>query len=226
MPVGQTVQCLIRQVSPAGPTLRLQFNPERLPRIPGVGGWSTVDRSKRTQALEWVSSPLSTLDLALVFDGSLSDTSVEGEIDQLESWGVPPRPGAEPPVLQVLYGGLDRYRWVIQGLQPGEEDRRWDGRRVYAEMTVSLLEHVGLLGTPSAAQSVRAELFGDDPLDVSLINQRRYTTRLNETLGGVALRQLGKQARWREIPPLNVALKLRDPNHPLREGTRLVLPHR
>jgi hypothetical protein len=222
--VPQTVQFLIRQVVPSGRTLRCEYNPERITVSGGVGGWSEVPRPKRTAAVEWDGSPLSKLDLPLVFDGSADLVSVEGEIDVLRDWGRPPRDGLEPPVLQVLYGGLDRYRWVLQDLTFGEEDRRFDGRRVYAEVGVQLLEHVGLLGTPTAAQSVRADLFGADPLDVSLANQRRYTTRLNETLGGVALRQLGKQARWREVAKLNPALNQRDPAHPLREGTRLVLP--
>jgi hypothetical protein len=50
---------------------------------------------------------------------------------------------------------------------------------------------------------------------------RTVNSRRNETLRGLALRELGDAGRWKDLRTWNVKLKKLDPDLPLRAGTRV-----
>lgn len=212
----------IKQFLPAGPTLAFQYDPEKFPFTPGVGGWNRVQRPQQVEAIEWAGTPASEIPFDLWFDG-YPDTSVEHQVGQLEAWGQPGRNGSPPPVLQLLYAGLLNYRWVLNGLTPVSEIRRSDGQRVQACMTVTLLEHVGLGDRPSSADSVRRSAFtpGLGPAAVVVAKTRTYVVKAGDTLPKIAARLLGKAARWKDIAKIN---QIRDPAVKLKVGRKLKIP--
>jgi LysM repeat protein len=212
----------LRAVVPKGLTLPFQFDPEQLLESGGVGGWIRDPRPPQIDGVEYPGGPPFEIPLQLRWDG-YPDVSVERPIAILKAWATA-APGAQPPVLQLLYGGWDTYRWIINDLTFNSEKRRSDSARVQVDVTVTLLEHIGVGDVPGGpGDSVRRNAFAPDVLPSgtpAAVTQRSYTVRKGDTLSAIAARLLGKASRWRDIASLN---GIRDPSH-LQVGQKLKIP--
>lgn len=131
----------LRQVSPRGPALRFQFDPESVVPSGGVGGWNEIPRPRQETAVEWGGQPASFLTFTLLFDGFDNDESVEPQCRLLKNMGQRPKGGKQPPILEMDYGPVGRGQlWVIQSIDWGPELRNKQLERIRAEATVTLLQ--------------------------------------------------------------------------------------
>lgn len=138
---------VIRPVIPTGPALGFDLVGDDV--LTGqVGGWESLPRARRTAAAGWVGTPETTYELTVMVDGlgtgRTSDRSVERECRLVESWGLPTKTTAEPPVLSItgLVLVAPRTRWVLQSIALGERIRSARGFRVQQTMTLSFLQYV------------------------------------------------------------------------------------
>lgn len=208
----------LRQVLPAGPTLRFQFDPEELTPSGGVGGWDEVAHPRAVSSTEWRGTPLRSVTFELLFDGFVGGRSVEEPLRILNTWGRKHPGYHQPAVLQLVYGDLSAHRWVLNELTHGDTLRDEAGKRIRAAVTVTLLEHISAQLALSPAKTVGSKppAKGSPPKP----SGRVYTVRKGDTLSKIAQQQLGKASRWPEIAKLN---NLRDPDR-IYPGQRLRLP--
>lgn len=213
----------LRAVLPRGATLAFQYDPAKLLPTGGVGGFNRISRPRLVEAVSYAGTSAYEIPLQLVFDG-YPETSVEPQLAQLEAWGMA-IPGSEPPVLQLLYAGKDTMRWVINDITYNDEQRRGDGARVQSNLTVTLLEHIGLSDVPGPGDSVRRNTYAPNivPLgstSTTVSTGTKYTVHKGDTLSGIAAKLLGKASRWRDIATLNA---IRDPAT-IKPGQVLKIP--
>ncbi|MEO6205215.1 MAG: LysM domain-containing protein [Mycobacteriales bacterium] len=217
---------VFRQVSPPGASLTLRLDPTQITQGGGVGGWVEVPHPKRPASTEYDGQPLRTLEVPLMFDGWRTGADVEEPLRILDVWGRIPPGRREPAVLQVEYGTLTSLRWVVQDLAWGPELRNSKGRRVRAEVTVSLLEHRDAVIALTPVQAVKAPATSaatpGRPSSGAAVapSGKTYTVRSGDTLSRIAQSQLGAAAKWPALARLN---GLRDPDR-LTVGQRLRLP--
>jgi len=197
----------LAQVVPKGPRLGLPyFDWATMPELQGgVGGWTVVERPRLVSAVEFGGTPAFTLDLAVIFDGYRKRIPVEPQLRLLRRFGQPVAPAGEPPVLQVGNLGMDRLRWVLTDLKPGQGYFRTDWQHTQAWVTVSLTEYHGLAGKVSPADSVRNQVLG---LNASGAPYKSPPTRLvlvarGDTWVKLALRYLKSGRRATELAQLN-----------------------
>jgi hypothetical protein len=133
----------------------------------GVGGWESVPRPRRRAGAEWVGIEPYLLSLPLVTTGvdvrRNRDVQVEAKVRRLIRLAQPTRKTGEPPILLVrgpIRLPAPRMRWVITGIEWGEQMRNKRGRRVQQAMTVHLMEYVrgDILRGPAAAARARKGL--------------------------------------------------------------------
>lgn len=150
-------QVIIRQVDPPGPSLVCQLAGDD-DLAGGVGGWTSLDRPRRTSAASWVGTPAQTYTLPLLLDGLAAgdEVSVEAACLQLQLWGAGDA-ATPPPVLQVLGEVLVQptSRWVLQDLAWGARERDASGSRVQQDVTVTLLAYTAPVLLKSPAKKAR-----------------------------------------------------------------------
>lgn len=222
---------------PAGPAVEFWFNPERLPTVPGIGGWGQVAHPRGETTTEWEGRPLDTASFTLLIGkhaavpGSRTPrvdrlTSVEQDIARLIGFGLPIAPLGEPPVLRLEFGPAEAGLWVLQTLTPTGLERRRpsDLARWLVEFEVQLLQfrEPTVLLTPAqqAAAARPATTGGTSGTAKGKSTGRTYTVRAGDTLSAIAARLLGNAKRWPEIAKAN---SIRDPRA-LRVGQVLRLP--
>jgi LysM repeat protein len=223
----------ILQVDPPGPELRFHWNPSEFVRQAGVGGWREVSHPRQKATTEWEGTPLHRVSLPLVFsalrrrssmapewasralDARRGTPDIEDELNRLHRYGLPD--GSEPPRLRITYGPGQQILWVVQELEWRKVlfDPR-TGRRVYAEVTVELLEH-------RAASVISSPIVRAQPAQPgAAASGRVYTVRPGDTLSGIAQRELGAASRWTEIADLNGIPRGAERN--IQPGQQLRLP--
>lgn len=187
----------------------------------GYGGWDTVARPRRQSLTVWNGRDPFTMTFDLIFDAYIAGTSVETPVSILERMALPPRAGAEPPIVRVA-GALPHkdLTWVIatDGLAWG--DSLWSPRgfRTRQAVTVKLLRYVApdriQDGTAASRARDKAAGTGRNPHAASV------TVASGDTAVSIAARELGDYTRWPEIADAN---SIRDPDR-LTIGQVLRLP--
>lgn len=211
----------LRQVRPAGPTLRFGFNPTTVTPSGGVGGWEEVARPRRTAVVSWQGRPAKRIAFTLTFDG-WPDQSVEDDCRILHNMGEPRAPGKPPPELRLMYGpyGTGDQTWVIEDLEWGEELRDSELRRVRQEVTVTLLEYRSPDFALSPADRHKRKHKADKDGKRHKGRHAAYVIKRGDSLASIAVQTLGRASAWRDIAEAN---GIRDPEH-LRTGQRLRIP--
>lgn len=216
---------LLRQITPPGPTLRFQWNPDQYARQLGVGGWAEVPHPRRKSSTEWQGLPLHRVSLDLLFDAARArKRDVEPELHRLYLMSVPigwkvgqPAPSAEPPVLAIDWAEGRSYRWVVNNIEWQHVARDPDtNRRVQARVRLDLLEYVAAEITATPVAKAQAATSGA----AAPAAARTYTVKGGDTLSGIAAKQLGDHKKWPKIAELN---GIRDPRR-LQIGQKLRLP--
>lgn len=213
------------QVDPKGGSLTAELG-DGVPTVTGAGGWNLVPREKQTSITEWQGYDPLSMDIPIVFDGFLDDTSIEQSIKSLY-WLMrqPQGPRHEPAVLS-LSGPIPytELRWVINNIQPvtggDAELRRSDGNRVRFTATVTLVQYVAGNTVTSHKPSPAKRHKGTTSRKGGTTRVRYYTVRSGDTLPKIASRLLHSSNKWHDIAKLN---NIRDPNH-VKVGTRLKIP--
>lgn len=133
----------------------------------GTGVWTTVNRPRRRDAIEWVGTSGFTYVLPLLLDGTEVlvgyDRPVEADCRRLLAWSAEPTKASDEPVILVATGPLrtpPNVRWVITDLAWGGQIRNEKGRRVQQYVTVTLTQHTAPSVRKSPAQKVRHGLGG------------------------------------------------------------------
>lgn len=113
----------------------------------GAGGWGELPRPRRTPAVEWLGTPLKTLTLPLLLDGTERrpgvDRSIEPDIRTIIEWASKDDALGQPPVLQVRgpVATTPSHRWVIQDIAWGPMIRDAREQRVQQYLNLTLWEY-------------------------------------------------------------------------------------
>jgi hypothetical protein len=221
------VIAVLKQVSPVGASLTFALDPSDVRLTGGVGGWDEIAHPKTASSVEYAGQPLRTLTIEALFDGWQKQASVEEPLRVLDVWGRIPAGRREPAVLQFLYANLSAYRWVVNGLDLGDQLRRSsDGQRVRQGVTITLLEYRDTVitvspakrATPAPAPKGQPGKPSSGPKPAA--SGKTYTVKAGDTLSKIAQAQLGNASRWPEISRLN---GIRDPKA-IKVGQKLRLP--
>jgi hypothetical protein len=178
----------------------------------GVGGWTIVQRPRRTAITQWDGRNPYAMDVPVLFDAINSGASVENDVSKLFQMGV----GSDfdpPPTIQID-GGLPikGATWVINAIQWGD-DVIWvqEGKsppyRQRQDAVVSLVQY-----RPDA----RVKILATKTLPNLYIVHRK-----GETLRSIAKAMYGDGSKWTRIKNANPSV--RDPNH-LKVNTKLRIP--
>lgn len=197
-------------------TLILAGTPDR---AGGVGGWTSTERSLRQPARWWANLPEDTLSLPCMLDiKGIGGPALERRLAVLYAMGQPDDSGV-PPSVRVLGDVPDdaSKKWVVQNITLGDRLFNGDGTLRRQLLTVEL---EGWRPLPSI-KPVKIKATRDKS---GKRRTRIITTRKNDTLRGIAVRQLGQSDAWKRIREWNPkALKGADPDTPLRAGIKLKL---
>jgi hypothetical protein len=216
-------QGMVRFTSSEGPyvTLIVTGDPDR---GGGVGGWQTSERALRQDADWWKGTPKDTLSLPLLFDLRYpgSSLSIEQRMTKLYAMGRRPRGGDRPPGVTLTGDVPERDRlivWKIDDIRLGARDFRADSPLKLRRQALSV--ELSSLAAVEDVDAVRMRRTRDKK------NQRRQRvihTKQGDTLRSVAVRMLGASNRWPSLREDNKNVRhVRDPDAPLRRGTRLVI---
>lgn len=211
------------QVDPKGGKLTADLG-DGVATPTAAGGWQTVQREKQVAMTEWQGYDPIAMDIPIVFDGFIDDTSVERSITSLYWLMRQPQGTRNEPCVISISGPVPytNLRWIINNIQPtpggDNEIRRHDGQRIRWTGTVSLLQYVpgNILIHKSPAKNHKAT----SGRKGKTTRVRYYIVRTGDTLGKIAARELHNAKRWREIANLN---GIRDPNH-VKVGRRIKIP--
>jgi len=170
--------------------------------VGGEGGWTLVDRPRRTSLTQWTGRQPYQMDVPVLFDGWRESESVEQDIRRLQIMSV----GSDfnPPPTVKIDGALPvgGATWVITSIDWGDEvfwaqTPRGQYFRLRQDATVHLTEFV-------AEQRLKIVITNSLP--------NTYTTqRKGETLKDIAKAMYGNGSRWKDIQKANP--KIRDPNN-------------
>lgn len=178
----------------------------------GVGGWTVVQRPRRTALTQWDGRNPYAMDVPIVFDGINAGVSVEADIAKLFQMGV--GSDFDPPPQVTIDGGvpIKGATWVINGIDWGD-DVVWqqDGTskpyRARQDATVHLLQY-----KPEA----RVKILTTKSLpNIYIVHSK------GETMRSIAKTMYGDGGQWTKIKNANPSV--RDPNH-LKVGTKLRIP--
>jgi phage protein U len=202
----------------SGLTLILNAPPDR---TGGVGGFETVERQKRRPAKYWKGSPDDTISLDCLLDvDAIGGPSIERRLRVLRDMGLP-GDEEEPPTITLdgdVWEDDKTVEWVFQsgGLSLG--DRLWlpTGMLRRQQVKIDLERYEGI----EKIEAIRVT-----SSRTSKGKRRRRTTiaRGNDTLRGIALRELGDATRWKDLVRWNKKLKGADPDARLRTGLHITI---
>jgi hypothetical protein len=186
----------------------------------GVGGFEAGERALRRPAKWWKGSPDDTYALDCTIDiDAIGGPSVERRLRVLRDMGQPGEQD-EPPSIKLdgdVWAEDKAIDWVMDDLTFGARLWNPDGTLRRQQVTVSLsrFEDVAEI----KAITVRASRTGGRKR-----RRRVAVAKGNDTLRGLALRELGDSTRWKDIIRWNKA-KLRgvDPDARLRPGIHLTI---
>lgn len=181
-------------------------------RSGGVGGWQASERVGRRPGKWFKSQPDDTLSWQLILDRDATvGSSIEHRLLNLRYMGVPHSGKSEPPVIK-LSGDLNAtdagMEWVVEDVKLGERLYASDGTLVRYHVTVDFSRY-NEIGEIEALRITRTR--------ASKKKRRRTIKSKNgDTLRGIALRELGSGARWKDLVKWNKSLKRVDPDARLR----------
>lgn len=189
----------------------------------GVGGWQQSERMLREDADWWRGVPKQTMTIPVLIDRRIPNTvlTVEARLQTLRRMGRRPQGGDRPPAVTVVGDipqHLRRVVWKIDEVRIGAYDMSRDDpklmRRLAATVEMSSLSDV------EEVEGVKLRRTREK----GKRRQRVYHTKQGDTLRSIAVRLLGASNQWPDLKAWNKNLKtVRDPDAPLRRGTRLVL---
>lgn len=129
----------------------------------GVGMWSTLNRPRRRDAVQFDGVSGFTYVLPLLLDGMEAatgrDVSVESGCQTLLDWASSVQKATKQPVVLKAAGPLktpDTVRWVIGNLEWGAQVRNASGSRVQQFVTVTLTQFSSASVRTSTAKKSRA----------------------------------------------------------------------
>jgi hypothetical protein len=191
------------------------------------GGWAVVARPRQLGYTDWQGTTPVSMDIPIMFDGFRANSSVEGLVARLFQMMMQRVGTRNEPVVVAITGvplPFHGYRWVINGISPGDEVRRnTDGYRIRAAMTVTVQQYVSgdvlIHRKPSPAKKHKGGSSGKRTKP-SHSHTKIYTVRRGDTLSKIAARELGSSSKWHEIAKLN---HLRDPDV-IKIGQKLKIP--
>lgn len=210
----------ITAVNPRGSTVTAMLG-DGYPRVGADSGWQVISRARRKGFLDWQGTSPITLEVPVVLDSLATDGSVEHSISTLYAWMRAPIGRSQEPHEVHVRGAIPfgSVTWVIDSIDQTAEDRRVDGARTRAAMTITFKERVEgdviVRRRParSAQQRHRQSTSSSQPA-------RTHTVKSGQTLISIAASELGDASRWQEIATLN---GIRDPSA-LQPGMALRLP--
>jgi LysM domain len=192
--------------------------------VGGLGGFVEVERQDDVSLTDWVGQEALRQDISVLLDGWANDESVERELNTLLKLARDPNGERVPPVFKVwgplYYPGKS---WVLPpdgiDMTGGEIPRirrRGDGELLRQELIVHLLEYV-----PPEQVRLRNKHKPEGAIGQNVAVGGTYTTKKNDTLQGIAARQLNDWHRWKEIGDKN---GIADPHRKLPAGLVLRMP--
>jgi len=175
----------------------------------GYGGWSRVTRPRRQGLTVFAGRETFTMSVPLVFDNFRSETSLETDLLKLEKMALPIGDYLDPPIVSIKGKTVPHStieNWVIQNIDWGAVERNNNGDRIRQYVVLTLFRYVAVdtAQLTAAGQKARGGLGSD------VTGTRLYTVKENETLAGIAKRELKNAKRAGEIQKLN---NIRDPFH-------------
>jgi hypothetical protein len=178
----------------------------------GVGGWTIVQRPRRTAITQWDGRNPYSMDVPILFDAVNSGASVENDVAKLFQMGV--GSDFDPPPTVQIDGGLPikGATWVINGIQWGDDviwnqDGKSDPYRQRQDAVVSLVQY-----RPDARVKI---------LTTKSLPNLYIVHRKGETMRSIAKVMYGDGSKWTRIKNANPSI--RDPNH-LKVNTKLRIP--
>jgi phage protein U len=196
-------------------TLLLDGSPDR---GGGVGGWNSTDRALRRPARWWGAQPEDTMSLPCILDLYVTGgPSIERRLEVLYAMGTAGT-GDAPPTLLVV-GDVPTsatVRWVMQNITLADRMYNADGTLRRQSLTVELEGYAPL---PSIAPvSIKRTRTAGGKRKARVI-----TTKKNDTLRLISVRQLGQSDAWKSIISWNPKFKGTDPDAQLRAGIKVTL---
>lgn len=191
----------IIQVDPAGPTVDFQFNPETAERTGRGQIWADHDRPMRDSVVEWKGRTPFQWRFTLRLDNLATEEPVDPILGQLRRWYFGDGK-KRPPLLRFEYGGASLEPCVLRELtlDPESEIRNANLATIFCDVEVILFEYIepAVVVDPVAKRQVAAASTAGN-----LKSVRMVTVVAGDTLWGIAQRELGAGARYREIAELN-----------------------
>lgn len=188
-------------------------------RSGGVGGMEASERALRRPAKWFKGIPDDTISLDCIIDiDAIGGPSVERRLRVLRDMG---QPGDEdePPSIKLdgdIWTEDQAITWTMDNWSLS--DRHWnpDGSLRRQAVKVDLSRYTPI--SEIEAIRVRASRKARG-------KRRRRTTiaKGNDTLRGIALRELGDATRWKDLVRWNKKLKGVDPDSRLRSGTHITI---
>ena len=108
----------------------------------GYGGWTIVNRPRRTGVTHWNGRQPYEMSIAIVIDGFSDRDAIEAECFTLEQMALPW--GKQPPVIEIVSNSVPHtdLDWVITNIEWGNSIRgQFNGKRIRQEATVNLLRY-------------------------------------------------------------------------------------
>jgi len=188
--------------SSAGSVVKVLRGDNAATIVGGEGGWTIVDRPRRTGLTQWTGRQPYQMDVPVLFDGWRASESVEQDIRRLQVMSV----GSDfnPPPTVKIDGALPigGATWVITSIDWGTEvfwsqTPRGQFFRLRQDAIVHLTEFVS---------EQRLKIVLTNSLPNTYVTQKK-----GETLQDIAKAMYGNGSRWKEIKAANP--KIRDPNN-------------
>lgn len=174
--------------------------------VGGEGGWSTVQRPRRTSLTQWTGRDPYSMDVPILFDGWRYGVSVEHSIRVMQEMarGYDFSP---PPTIKID-GALpvNGATWIILSIDWGTNvfwadagkgsQKQGEFYRLRQDATVHLMQYQE-----------------EQRLQITITNSlpNHYITQKGDTLKSISQAMYGSPSRWKEIAAANKSI--RDPNN-------------
>lgn len=164
----------------------------------GIGGWTLVNRPRKTAFTQYVGKNPFAMSIPLMFDGYAEGISQEASLRTLTWMALPPNDGGEPRKVR-LYGSALPYpsvgEWVINGIEYGDKTI-WNSAgtaRLRQDVTVIVIKHVA----PDSLRTLTAAP------GLAPINRGTYTVKSGDTVRSVAAFIYGDSTKGKYIMEAN-----------------------